>query len=1026
MRAALHQRTKGILIMSRGARCFVVVMLIGSSLLPGAWGKLDGVDGAVISVLSSGDVNSGRVATELAANGDSVVHVIAGSMEEVAKINQQIDKAGLKGIVTVEDLSLKALPYRDRMISTLLIMDVAKATEAGLTMEEARRCVAPFGKLVTCKNGAIEKVEEIAVPEGMDVWRHKYYKANGLPASQDQHFKLPVGFKWNAGLPNNFDNPERGANRYASTRAIVVDDGRIFTFSEGVYENLGEGYKAKFGTDQYLNCRDAFNGRLLWRKRIGATYYGGLYVENVAPMISTGRHIYLAGEKGKMLKIDTRTGETLKELPTAHIPGVIAADDGIVVVATWKDGYHMGSVRNWDRRRMDWKIGAGTIEAYDDETGKQLWKQDHLGTSLLLEGGRVFIVTRKEKDGLEYFRRKPNEKQLADLKARLEKGEVKDEEKGAPTSYTRPQNYVMAFDLKTGEPLWQTDVKESKKLAGQTLNLEAAAKGAVAVAQGNRNQVELLSAKTGLPLSPEQSVTVKDTFFRFRQHVCTPVFRVNDISLNHRGGKLGDFGGARAACLTGTVPAYGAGFISQNWCNCTPGQIKGLIAIASIGKTPTPEEMEQPAEPVTYGSYDEKADGPSRDLKWTTFRGNAIRSSSVDCEINPEATEAWSVKVVAGCKEGTVLRDWHDYLNSRLTAPVISDKVAIVADIDQNELIALNLQDGKVAWRFMTAGRMNTSPTLYKGICLAGDHAGYVYALKVKNGELIYKLRIAPEEKRMLSYGKLESVWPIVGGVLVNDGKAYAACGRTIGSDGGVMVRAFQPETGTPIWANSKLSGGKGKRNDALVLECGALRLMDKYLDAETGELLKNPREALIAKAMEAKVKELNIPMPKGGELNKLKNEVTKGLDLPKPLRIGNEGIYSWNWRHLGFRKFGSLSYDGGGITAVAWAEQGKAFSQGRGAVTWAPYGQGKKGCGIQHPAEYQTTSIILCNNSIVYGGEIIEKGEKKGYIRIVDCNEGKLTWENTYDAQLAFNGLAVEQGMIVASFDDGSVVMLK
>ena len=34
----------------------------------------------------------------------------------------------------------------------------------------------------------------------------------------------------------------------------------------------------------YLACRDAFNGRLLWRKRIGDTYYGGLYIENLAPL----------------------------------------------------------------------------------------------------------------------------------------------------------------------------------------------------------------------------------------------------------------------------------------------------------------------------------------------------------------------------------------------------------------------------------------------------------------------------------------------------------------------------------------------------------------------------------------------------------------------------------------------------------------------------------------------------------------------------------------------------------------------
>ena len=142
----------------------------------------------------------------------------------------------------------------------------------------------------------------------------RYYGANGFPISEDSLFDLPLGFKWNAGLPMNFNNPERAANRYSSTRAMVVDDGRCFMFSTAVYENLGQGWMSQYGTDQYLTCRDAFNGRLLWRKRVGDTYYGGLYIENMAPLISTGHHLYLAGENGKMLKISTTTGETVAEL----------------------------------------------------------------------------------------------------------------------------------------------------------------------------------------------------------------------------------------------------------------------------------------------------------------------------------------------------------------------------------------------------------------------------------------------------------------------------------------------------------------------------------------------------------------------------------------------------------------------------------------------------------------------------------------------------------------------------------------
>ena len=132
-----------------------------------------------------------------------------------------------------------------------------------------------------------------------------------------------------------------------------------------------------------------------------------------------------------------------------------------------------------------------------------------------------------------------------------------------------------------------------------------------------------------------------------------------------------------------------------------------------------------------------------------------------------------------------VPRPWFHHARSGSPFSAVSanlaDGLAIVADIDHNEIIAIDVKDGAVKWRCLTGGRVDSAPTVHKGICLIGDHSGYVSAIKVKSGELIYKLRIAPEEKRMLSYGKVESVWPVIGGVMVADGTAYASAGRTQG-----------------------------------------------------------------------------------------------------------------------------------------------------------------------------------------------------------------------------------------------------
>ena len=77
-----------------------------------------------------------------------------------------------------------------------------------------------------------------------------------------------------------------------------------------------------------------------------------------------------------------------------------------------------------------------------------------------------------------------------------------------------------------------------------------------------------------------------------------------------------------------------------------------------------------------------------------------------------------------------------------------------------------------------------------------------------------------------------------------------------------------------------------------------------------------------------------------------------------------------------------------------------------------------------------QITSIIMCKNAVVTGGFIATKETrntgKKGFIQIVDTKTGKVTFKQEYDARLAFNGLAVNDGNIVAAFNDGSVMLLK
>ena len=932
-----------------------------------------GRESGVFVIVGCGSANTSQLAVDLGKNGNSLVHVIAGDKGELAAVNKAIADGGVKGCVTAEQLGLAKLPYRDYMVNVMVVMDIAKAVKAGFSVKEAKRCMAPYGRLIACQGGKVKTIEEIPVPKEMDVWTHRYHGADGLPVSTDKVFDLPVGFRWNAGLPMNFDNPQRSANRYSSTRALALNDGRCFTISTAVCENLGAGWKSKYGTDQYLTCRDAFNGRMLWRKKIGQTYYGGLYIENLAPMVSIGQHVYIAGENGKMPVISTRTGEALRKLPTTYIPGVIAASKGIVVAATWKDGKVMGSIRRYDRRRMDWAIAKGTVEAYDDKSGKLLWKKDLLGTSLLISDGRVFILNRATNDPIEEGRRGKN-------------------------GSKRPAQKVIALDLAKGTVLWEA-ADASFKAVGQAISLEAAGFGAVAAAYNGRRTVALLSAKDGKLLDSATTADVGKNFFRYRNHICTPVLRVGDIHMTNRGGTITKgserqvFGGARAGCLTGTVPGYGAGYISQNWCRCSPAQIPGLIAIAPIGKVPTPAEMEVATKPVEFATYSETADGIASPSTWTSFRGNATRSSSAGCDVSKKIGVVWTQQVTAKKIAGTVQRDWRSFLNTRLTAPVTAGKLVIVADIDHNEIIAVDAASGTVKWRFMTAGRMDTAPTLHKGICLAGDRAGYVYAIKIKTGQLIYKLRIAPDEKRMVSYGKVESVWPVIGGVMVAKGKAYASAGRTQGSDGGLLVRAFVPETGKVLWSKAlpQVGGNRGiKRNDTLALHGDVAMVMGKGLDLEKGEMAQAGKGPAVT--------------------------------------IGLEGLYSWNWTRLGHRKFGSIGFGGARGDTVSWSDKYVGVCDMNNGLSLAEFdaGKQKRKWVFAVDKDRQVTSLIICNNVVVIGGALTGEGKTGGFVQAIGIDSGKPVWDKTFKSKLAFNGLAIDGGRIMAAFDDGSITCLK
>jgi len=61
---------------------------------------------------------------------------------------------------------------------------------------------------------------------------------------------------------------------------------------------------------------------------------------------------------------------------------------------------------------------------------------------------------------------------------------------------------------------------------------------------------------------------------------------------------------------------------------------------------------------------------------------------------------------------------------------------------------------------------------------------------------LVWRFRAAPEDQRIVSYGQVESAWPVPGSVLVQEGVACCAAGRSSYLDGGMRVCRLDASTG--------------------------------------------------------------------------------------------------------------------------------------------------------------------------------------------------------------------------------------
>ena len=210
-----------------------------------------GIQGGIAVHLGCGD---GKMTAALARD-KITVHGLEADPAKVAEARDYIQSQGIYGPVSVEQFSGSRLPYADNLINLLFVQD-----PGNITRNEAMRVLVPGGVACVRRGGQWRTVTK-PWPGNIDNWTHFLHDASNNAVADDTVVAQPRNLQWVA--------PPRWLRSHETPSGIqspVYADGRMFYFfDEGLIGITDQRIPDRWS----LICRDAFNGRMLWRRQLG-------------------------------------------------------------------------------------------------------------------------------------------------------------------------------------------------------------------------------------------------------------------------------------------------------------------------------------------------------------------------------------------------------------------------------------------------------------------------------------------------------------------------------------------------------------------------------------------------------------------------------------------------------------------------------------------------------------------------------------------------------------------------------------